>query len=39
LICLFGVVFFRELGNLPVAPAFVAECPIFYLEVSVSDGC
>jgi hypothetical protein len=32
LVGLFCVVFFGELGNLPGAPAFVAEGPVFYLK-------
>jgi hypothetical protein len=35
--CLFGIIFFCELGNLPVAPALVTEGPVFYLGVA-SDG-
>jgi hypothetical protein len=31
LVGLFGVVFFGELGDLPGAPAFIAEGPVFYL--------
>jgi hypothetical protein len=31
LIGFFGVVFFGELGDLPRAPAFVSEGPVFYL--------
>jgi hypothetical protein len=31
LVGLFGVVFFGELGDLPGAPTFVAEGPVFYL--------
>jgi hypothetical protein len=36
--CLFGVVFFCELGNLPVTPAFVTESPVFYLAVVSDDS-
>jgi hypothetical protein len=31
LVCAFGVVFFRHLLDLPWAPAFVAQCPVFDL--------